>query len=206
MSKLTIRWLAAAAAAVLCLAQGPAQADETAAPKQYNNRYFQFDYPAGASLTASRDGDSVQLDISTDSALWFSIDAPSSDDYPDCARGDAFASCYIQERAKGHCNGDSSEGTQYCLDADVRKERVTIGGKTGYRFHLTRTQEVYDAGTKSKYEDPQLLYFFEVSAGAPKHRGWQTAADRAGPHLLILEISGTNDDASRKVLDTLQFH
>lgn len=198
--------LAAAAAAMLCLAHGPAHAADSAAPKQYSNRYFQFDYPGNASLNVSPDGTFVEVKISWTSALWFSIDAPSADTYPDCARGGAFSACYITQRAKTHCDADSSEGTEYCLDADVRKESVSMGGKTGYQFHLTRTQEVYEAGTKTRYQDPQLLYYFELSAGAPKHRGWQTAADMAGPHLLILEINGTNDDASRHVLATLKFH
>lgn len=206
MKKTLIRCLSAAAATIICLAQSPAGAAETAALKHYGNRYFQFDYPDSASLTVSADGSSIELNISQQSFLWLTMDEPSTAGHEDCGAGDAFVSCYIFQRAKTHCDADGPEGTVYCLDADVSKTTVLIGGKTGYQFHLIRTMENYDAGTNRKFNDPQLLYYFVIAAGTPKHRGFQSPQDRAGPHLQILEINGSNDAESLKVLGTLKFH
>jgi len=200
-----IRWLVLFTTAIFHLAHPLAAAAETGGLKRYSDARFHFEYPADAGVTVSPDRTFIDIRVSQQSGLTLTIDTPSVDDYPECKPNDTFFSCYITLRAELHCDADSSEGTEYCLNEDVSKERVSIGGKTGYRFHLTRTREVYASKTKTKYQDTQLLYYFEIQSGKPKHRGRQTLEDLSSPHLQILEINGTNDDAVKKILNTLRF-
>jgi len=52
---------------------------------------------------------------------------------------------------------------------------------------------------------PSYARYFEVVPGKPKHRGRQTSEDLSNPHLQILEINGTDDDAVKAILNTLRF-
>ncbi len=160
------------------------------------NYHFYFRYPSTYSLREGSAGAFIQLIMPKQRTLTFQIhNVRELIDF--CFHSDSkpLQPCdtllgVMMFQAKTLCAADGSDGTAYCLDDDIKRESAQIGGKTGYRFHLVQTEEDFQSHTKVKQEIPMILYYIDISSGS---------------NLKILEISGTNDETNKKIIETLKF-